>query len=477
MKLGQTSAVYFISQIAASVTGFLVIVYVAREVGADVLGIYYLVISLVAWLTLPSTVGISGALTKRLSEGEDRPEYLLASGLMMAATLIFTIVVILLFGTRINDYVGHEVVPFLITLVAVGTTFQYVDSVLSGEHLVHISGLLDPLQTVGRGIVQVVAVFLGYGVAGILFGQIIGVAIGALIGLLFIQTTLKRPNKSHFQNLTSFAKYSWLGQISSRAFNRLDVIILGFFVSSGLIGIYSVSWNIASVLGIFASSLSATLFPELSKLSSEDKVEDVSDLVQVSLSYAGLFHIPGLIGAIVIGGRILQIYGEEFSQGRYILIILVFAYLLQSYNQQIVNSLNSIDRPDLAFRSNGVLLSANIILNITLIFLFGWIGAAVATTLSILASLIVGYRYLTQQITLDMPLLMIGKEWFAGLIMGGLVYFGLHLYRQKVSSPNNILIVLILVTSGAIIYFSILYYISHRFRTTIKDNLSGHIIS
>jgi O-antigen/teichoic acid export membrane protein len=49
----------------------------------------------------------------------------------------------------------------------------------------------------------------------------------------------------------------------------MDTLVLAIFVSNSLIAVYEVAWNLASLFAIFGSSISRTLFPEISKLSSE----------------------------------------------------------------------------------------------------------------------------------------------------------------------------------------------------------------
>jgi len=78
MRLGQTSLIHFLSNLLASALGFLATLYIARLIGSEPLGIYNLVLGLVSWLAIAGKVGISGAISKRVSEGEDQGQYALA---------------------------------------------------------------------------------------------------------------------------------------------------------------------------------------------------------------------------------------------------------------------------------------------------------------------------------------------------------------------------------------------------------------
>lgn len=470
MRLGRTTFVYFVSRVAATVVGFAVTIILARELGAEILGIYYLVTSVVSGLTLLSTLGIKGAIGKRLSEGDSQGGYLVAGGMIMGGLLMLNVLLVLAFRIHINRYIGYPVAAFVILLMVVGTTSSYIIAVLVGQDRVHVVGILVPIRTITRGIFQVMAVLMGFGVLGILLGHALGTVASIMVGALAVSFKFRRPMRKHFSNLFSFAQFSWLGQVRGSTFNRLDIIILGFFVSSGLIGTYSISWNIASFLGLFASSMSASLFPKLSSLSAQDKTEDIREFIEQSISFAGLIHVPGIIGAMLLGDRILRIYGDEFIKGQAVLAILVLAYLVHGYNQQILTALDSIDRPDLTFRSNAVLVVSNVLLNVSLVYLFGWVGAAVATTLSVGLSLAIGYRYLSRLIEFEVPIWPVMKQLIAGILMGLVVFAGVWTENTFGILSNNVATVLILVGSGAGIYFSVLFTISKRFRGTVRDN-------
>ncbi len=72
MRPGQTSAVVFVAKVVGSALWFAATIIFARLLGAEVLGIYGLVLTLVAWLQAGATMGFGSAITKRLSEGDER---------------------------------------------------------------------------------------------------------------------------------------------------------------------------------------------------------------------------------------------------------------------------------------------------------------------------------------------------------------------------------------------------------------------
>ena len=474
MRLGQTSVIHFASRIFSSALGFVATIYIARLLGADALGTYSLGLTVVSWLGIVGNMGISGAIRKRVSEDEEPGTYALAGVIVMSALFVVLGVSLVTFRQEVNEYVGFPAAGFLVLMVGASLGVNVVMSLLDGRHLVHISGLLSPVKTGGRAILQIGALSLSLGIAGLFGGYILGYLVVVLLGVVVVARnleTVSRPTRKHFKDLLSYAKYSWLGALRSRAFNWVDIAVLGFFVPQSFIGFYSASWNIAQFLILFGGSLSRTLFPEMSKLSEDKNSEAVSNLVDSALSYAGLILIPGLIGGTILGNRILRIYGPDFERATAVLSILIMACLLQAYQAQLTNTLNAIDRPELSFRINAVFIVANVILNVILIYFHGWVGAAVATALSVAISLIVGYVTLSSTVQFSIPFGEIGRQWFAAGLMGIVVYTGLRIESTYLHISHNLAIIFMLVILGAGVYFFALLAISTRFRTTVMDNL------
>lgn len=473
MKLGQTSIIYFFSNVFASVAGTLGTLYVARVLGAGSLGVYNLVVGLVAWLAIVGQVGLSGAIAKRVSEGDERGEYAIAGAVIIIALAAVVSVGVVLFRPYVNQYINYPGAWFVAAILLVTLAYRIVSPLLSGLHLVHVQGILSTVKTVSRSGFQILAVFAGLGISGLLIGHIVGFVIVTLLGLYFVRRELSTfgiPTRRHFSSLFNYAKFSWLGGLRSQMYAYTDVIVLGFFVPSALIGVYSVAWNVGTFLIMFSGSLKSTLFPEMSELAAERGSQAVSDSVEKSLTFAGLFLIPGLFGGAILAERILRIYGPEFPQGATVLLILIAANLLMGYQSQFLNTLNAIDRPDIAFRVNGAFVVSNLVFNVILTYLYGWIGAAVATTSSVAISLILGYYYVTSIIDFNIPFEEIGKQLVASIVMAALVSGGLYIENSYRVLRHNIATVLLLVAAGATIYFAILLVLSSELRETVRRN-------
>jgi O-antigen/teichoic acid export membrane protein len=471
MRLGQTSAIFFGSKFLGSIIGFVATVVFARILGEAVLGQYAAVLALVTWFTLIGKVGLSESITKRLSEGDEVGEYIGAGLISMSAIAVFIVVGMLLFRGWVDVYVGSTVTVVIVLMVLASLFSAFGSATLQGRHLVHVTSILSIIAQFIRSGIQIALLFYGFGLQAMLATYALSRFVPGAISFRYIDTRPKLPSRRHFESLFDFARFSWLGNLQSKVFNTLDILFLKAFVASSFVGIYSAAWSIGLVLDIFGNAIRATMFPEMSKVANADDPSTVASLTEDSLTYTGLFLIPGFVGGLVVGDRLLRIYGEGFTAGTEVLPILLFALLIYTYTKQLLNTLNAVDRPDLAFRTNALFIGTNVVLNLVLIYWYEWVGAAVATLLSGIIGIVISAKYVNQLLDVSVPVAEIGRQWTAALAMGSVVYGCRALTEGHPLTRFNAAYVVLLIGIGAAIYFGTLLTISTQFRTTVADNV------
>ena len=458
MSLGRTSLLHFTSQVVKSLAGFATTFIIARLLGADVLGTFAMATSITVFLTIP-TKAVGGTMNKRISERTDPSAYFTAGILIVGVFLVLISAVIFIAGPFVNDYLGAPLVGLLVLLVASNSVYNVYTSTLAGEKKVVSSGILNTLEQMFRLAFQAGLIVAGYSLAGLFVGKILSFVVATLIGIYISDLSIVRPTAYHFQRLYDYGKYYWISQIKGRSFSWIDVLILGFFVESTLVGIYEVSWTLSSTLILVSQSVQQTLFPEISELGITDDYDRVCHLVNEALVFVGVFGIPGFFGALVIGGELLTIYRPVFEQGYVVLLLLITARLLDAYAYQLASVIGALDYPDIEFRISATFVVINAGLNLIFIWQFGWIGAAVATMLSTVVELGLSYHYLSNLIgQVEVPSKPILAQVVASAAMAGIIYVLTWFV------PLNNYTVVGLVFVGAGIYVGVLVSISTRIR-------------
>lgn len=431
MRLGKTAFSHFISQVIVTLAGFASTWLIAYVTGADGLGQYSVIVSLgFFWLVIPGNA-VANAMTKRISES-DRPEGFIGGGILLntvAATMLG--ILVLLAGELLGGIVSRnrELMRVLINydvviavMLVATVAYRTTQASLQGQKRVAVTGWLNSGERVVRTALQIGALLAAMGVAGVALGHAGSVAIAAVAAFGLSKRRPALPTVDQLRSLVAYAKYAWVGALRGRVFGWMDTIFLSFFVSATLIGIYEAAWGIASMLAIASSSISQTLFPEVSELSTEGGYDRVTHYLDEALAFSGILVIPGLAGAAVIGDRVLRFYRPEFGQGTTVLLVLISAYMADVFASQFTNVINGVDRPDAAFRVNTVFILCNVVLNSVLIWEFGWTGAAVATAVSSGIRALAGYWVLVGIIgTPRVPVRTLGSQVVASVIMAGVV--------------------------------------------------------
>ncbi|MDU6247552.1 MAG: murein biosynthesis integral membrane protein MurJ [Paeniclostridium sordellii] len=194
------------------------------------------------------------------------------------------------------------------------------------------------------------------------------------------------------------------------------------------------------VMGLFISTLSAIIYPTLSKLCSENNKEKFEESVATSVNCVNLLMLPASIGAIVLARPIVQILFQRgaFDEKSTTLTAtaLVFysvgmiSFGLRDILGKVFYALKDTKTPMI----NGVIsVVLNIILNIILVKFMGYGGLALATSLSAVICILLLFLSLKKKIGYygqDEIKDTFSKSLIASLMMGLVAYFTYNLFAS-----------------------------------------------
>lgn len=178
----------------------------------------------------------------------------------------------------------------------------------------------------------------------------------------------------------------------------MDTIMVGAFLTEQDVGIYNIALKMSGLILLFWTSVNVVVTPKFSELYSQNKMDELREVVRYSTSVIFYCTLPLFLVLILFPGQILSVFGEEFIPGKYALMILCIGNLAgawagsEGYFMQMTDSQFAFQNITLA----SSLLS--FILNLVLIPRYGIEGAAAATCISIIfwkwsGVLFVKYKY------------------------------------------------------------------------------------
>src|SRR5665648_849174 len=259
------SIVSLVWQIAFTFIGFLSTMYFAKAVGAGVLGAYFLFMAYYSMIGLITDGGFGGAAIKRISEGEEPDAYFSAFVVLRSVFVTMVITALLAFRSYFVDLNNAGTFNWLLVAFIVSLLQGTVSSGIIGCGKIGISATTGFIDNVSRILIQIVAVFLGYGVAGLAGGFVGGLLVGAIVQLRFLDLRFVRFGWSHLKSLSSFSFWSFLISGGSLVFMNSDAVMIGYFLNNADVGVYRVIFQFTSLAAFTTIALRGTLLPRVSR--------------------------------------------------------------------------------------------------------------------------------------------------------------------------------------------------------------------
>ncbi len=169
--------------------------------------------------------------------------------------------------------------------------------------------------------------------------------------------------------------------------SNTDIVMLGILESPEATGIYNIAARIVGIALLVFYAVSLFAAPRIAELYSQNKIAELIKFSSKIRLAIALPTITGLILLVYISMPLLNMFGPEFTNAHYPLIILCFAIGARVLAGPVDNLLTMTGQQNKLARVLGTVAILNLVANYLLIPLYGMIGAACATTASILIEL------------------------------------------------------------------------------------------
>lgn len=459
------SIVNFFAQIAFTFIGFFSTVYFAHKVGASVLGAYFLFVAYYGIIGLVTDGGFGGAAIKRISEGEEQDAYFSTFFVMRSLFVIVVVVALIIFRGYFVDFNSTGTFIWLLLALIISLLLGGVDSGVQGCGKVGIAATGGFINNISRTIIQVIAIFFGYGVAGLAGGFVAGMLAAAIIELRFFDLHFVRFSWRHIRSLSTFSFWLFLTSSGILVFSYADTLMIGYYLNNKDIGVYRVILQFTSFAGFTTTALHSTLWPRVSNWGKTGEIWSVEKSLSRACSYSLVLALPILAGGVLLGDKLLYfLYGQEFTYGYNTLIILLILQVVNVFQFFFTMYLGALDHQKEAFKVTIVAVTINIILNLMLIPIIGISGAAIATLVTMLLNVVLAYNVLSKIMNIKIEYNTLLNILKASIIMS----FFVGVYRLLVPL-STIWLTLVPIVLGGMLYGILIL----KFEKEIADELKG----
>jgi O-antigen/teichoic acid export membrane protein len=218
--------------------------------------------------------------------------------------------------------------------------------------------------------------------------QILGFALALGLGtwLLFARMRIKFTwENSASVSLLKFGLKTHLGDLSSYLNRSADQLVLSLFVAPRELGLYTVAVTMASVLGLFPEAVGLVTFATGANSSSQDARKLVADSFRACLVWLLVLSSVMFFAAPVL---ITLLFGSAFAESALACRILLPGMVALGLNRVLFDSARALNEPSLPSYAEGFATLVTFTCLYLLLPRFGFVGAAIASTLAYAASLV-----------------------------------------------------------------------------------------
>ncbi len=173
-----------------------------------------------------------------------------------------------------------------------------------------------------------------------------------------------------------------------------DTFVMGIYETDDQVGIYGVCVKIAALTTFTLNAISSILAPKIAHAYADGDQALFNKLVAFSTVTNFVITLFVIVAIVGLNHFLLGIFGEEFTTGSNVLLILCVGQLVSSFSGSVGVVMQMIGKQKVYQNIVLVALIVNLVLNFVLTPLYGGIGAAIATVFSILVSAGVPAYYL-----------------------------------------------------------------------------------
>ncbi|WP_135825283.1 oligosaccharide flippase family protein [Halorussus ruber] len=404
MDVSRSSFKIFLAESLGMVLSLGGITYFARELGSGELGAFFLFQALLFFLAVPSDMGVRIAVEKRISE-RSNPDSVLSTALLMKLGLLsLTVTGVFLAGGLVRSYIGYDLVAFLAVGIVLQELSGLMKNVLAGELRVGETASIDFANTLTKYGVGAVLVYAGYGVVGLAASVLAGLFVRLVLAYRACDTGFGRPRKDVMRSLGNYGKYAILPHIGRQVHQWMDVLLLGFMLTTSAVSVYELAWRVAGPVLLLSRSIGTAIFPQFSSWDSAGSREAIERLFSNIITPSLLLVFPALFGAAVLSREILSlVFGAEYAAGWLVLIVLMAGKIPGAVQSIVGRSLYGLDEPQYVTIGTTVTIATNLVFNVLLIWQFGVVGAALGTMASRTISTGLQFYFLSELIDVRIP--------------------------------------------------------------------------
>lgn len=437
--------------------------YVSRVLGADGLGTYSYIFSIVTYFGLFGMLGIANHGNRSVALVRDnRQKVSEAFSNTYIIQLCTTVIALLLYFLFIYCWFSGD------------KTIAYIESIIVLSYVLDITwfffGLEQFAVTVTRNaiikIATVVAIFIFVRSREDLWIYALIMSCGMLFSQIYLWLRIRKyadfckPSWSQVKSNIKPVLMLFIPAIAYSIYKLLDKVMLGAMSSMSQVGLFDNAEKIINIPSSLITAFGTVMMPRITVLLGTGDEHRISYLNKISVRYFTLLVVGAAFGLAGICNVLAPVYfGSEFVGSAPIIAGLGFSLIFVTWANVIRTQYlipNKLDKPYVISSVIGAL--ANLAVNIILIPKFAGIGAMIGTIIAEFTVFFVQLILVRRSFPMLQYLQPVLFLFPIGMIMFAVVYWiGAYMGNTIITLIIQILVGGFLYLSGSMVYLKVIH--------------------
>ena len=470
-KITKGAGITFIGMIGGKGLLFLYTIFLAKVLGASDLGLYFLGITIVGFLTVLSNVGLNVGVTRFVAIYHGRNDLHRVKGtVLISATItllpsLLMVCVIFLLGDLVATSLFHKpelgkVIKLLSLSIPFDSLMWIFLAATRGLKFMQHTVYTENLCWVGLRFLFALLFVLGFKMSleGAALAYVVSSFFSAGLAFHYANNLIPLTDKKvipvfEVKKLLRFSIPMVFSIFLGNLTRQIDVLMLGLFISAAEVGIYSVVVRIIVLAEVVFGIFMPIFNPFVTDMHEKKEFSKLSSLIKVITRWNVTISFPVFLSLLFFPGFFLHFFGTQFVQASVCLTILVIAHLFSSISGLPSSIIFMSGRSDITFKNNSAMLLINVVLNYLLIPQYGILGAAIATGISLILIAFVRITELYSLIKIHPFTINIWKP-----IAGGIISIIVITFLQNRLLINNSVYMITLLIIFFIFYYLLIYF-------------------
>ncbi len=387
----------FVTRALSPLIRMALLLMLSRMLGTKGFGEYQIILTYYAIFETIPTLGIRRLVTRESAKDPDVAfSYLLHGGLLGLAISLMLIGAMAVVSVGYADVVRQGILLMSFALFP-SMLLLHCESILVAFHLVTYMAIAMLAENVLVVLFGCLLLWQGFGllsvVTAILILRVLTAVVGMMLTLRFCPVIEWRFDWAFTRRLLKESP-AFLGTVlASNLFWRLDIIMLSRLRTPEEVGLYAAALRLIVLCQEAPKSIQMNLLPPLASLYPESMAA-FRVLIERTAKYLLIYAFPVVLGILVLAPEIMAMFSAPFVAATPILRVLAVSLLPFGLMKLFGNVLVATHYPWVDFATICIGVIVNLILNSIFIPMYGGMGAAYTTVVTITVALILRGAFL-----------------------------------------------------------------------------------